>query len=733
MRGLLLLLLALGIFAWFLFGPEPATTLPTGASGEAAEAGQPSLLRSADERQPVAGAAGAEGSAGPRNPDAGPPLPVRGRILCDNQPVAGEVLVYPLGTLRRDPRAEPMARAAAGRDGRFALEVSEDVELRAQGQQLAAVDYLRVRRTGLVELQGVDLVVYRVAEVRGRVVDELDQGVAEAAVTSRNARPQLLRRSGPAPGTEFRALPGQDLGRSGADGRCSGVVPLHPDRMLSARLGKRVGAEPIGDGHQEVVITLPAPRQGFRIFGRVVDPQGQAIPGAIIRGPREVTRSGEDGSFEILLVPVPRRVRLDFTHREYGVGNRDLGQVTGDVGPLRLTLARGAQLSGRVVDAEGKPVEALVNLPFDAVDGRRWPDSPRNSMGRQGTFSDEKTGRFAFKGLEPGTYRLRANSGGQLAVGTFPVPGPEVLLRLGEIDDACVSIYGTVREVRTGKPIAGAKVIGWYRGPEAGLPNSLGVAEVRSDEQGRYSLVAAQTGRYRVEAKVPEMAPARSRTITVGPGEARLDIEVWPACDLRVRILDLGGRPVAGAIVKVHLLDRSICLLRRGTGRTSQMRSGADGVAHLRGLPTRRVRVSATPRVRFPGADLEVDLSTPPEAVLDLRLAYHAPRGEFRSLYIRLLDSQGAPAAVPQGCGVEVFEGARMVTRASASWVDGAFVTCLPGQPEGWFKPKPQPVLQVWVSSQSDRARVVVPGRKPLVLKLPPGGRSALRRDLILE
>lgn len=101
-----------------------------------------------------------------------------------------------------------------------------------------------------------------------------------------------------------------------------------------------------------------------------------------------------------------------------------------------------ATLSGRAVTPEGAPA-ANVQV---TIDGRRTV-----------TATTAADGSFAFEPVPPGLHSLR--------VGTKSA-GTTILLAGANAHDVvvsdCIVPFGTVRDRRTGRPIAGAKMTIWY-------------------------------------------------------------------------------------------------------------------------------------------------------------------------------------------------------------------------------------------------------------------------------
>ncbi len=158
-----------------------------------------------------------------------------------------------------------------------------------------------------------------------------------------------------------------------------------------------------------------APENTLTLTGRVEDEEGQPLVGAqvILAGEGQAlgilhsAKTGSDGRFSIdgLHKGTPR---LEVRHAGF---TPYIWQARVEEGsePLRIALARGAVLSGKVVDAAGAPVP-LAKLSLARSDGKdgfvpAWRDGERVEV------LSGQDGGFLFSGLPGGDFALMADGG----------------------------------------------------------------------------------------------------------------------------------------------------------------------------------------------------------------------------------------------------------------------------------------------------------------------------------
>jgi len=248
---------------------------------------------------------------------------------------------------------------------------------------------------------------------------------------------------------------------------------------------------------------------GATVVGQVVDKdteQGigpafvyaalaKAVPGG---GMGSSASTGADGRFQLELEPGEYKLRARAEDRSYGEGQADVSAGAGGAPEVRLALARGLAIKGKVVDIAGRGIGGIT------VSGRMG-EGPTSSTGLGQTLPD---GTFEMGGLRAEPYNLMAGSN----LGTFAV-------RLG-VRPAEATVTLTLRpggqlrlqvQDAAGLPVEGARpIVAKVGGAPVAFMGMIG----SSDGQGMAELV--------VPAGAVEVAVTKGQlrgTVSVGVGE----------------------------------------------------------------------------------------------------------------------------------------------------------------------------------------------------------------------
>jgi RNA polymerase sigma-70 factor (ECF subfamily) len=403
--------------------------------------------------------------------------------------------------------------------------------------------------------------------------------------------------------------------------------------------------------------------RGARLTGRVVTPDGAPVVGAIVSGnarpqdpsdnrvgafPGSVT--APDGSFVLDGVAQQHDLLLAVqaegwgTYSETLVSSR-LAPESVDLGVIRL----GAEywLRGVAVDAEGAPVPRVqvyaTALRPGASSADRW--SRTGSLYGVGgeRFADD-LGRFAFRGLVPGRYRVVARPQGQgeiIVEAEVPAEGAAAPVRIVVPDVRVLEVEVVTTD---GRPVEGLSIAPQGR-TSAHHPGA------QSDSRGRATLHVTSDVWY-VGLGFPSGTYDRYATVGAGShpvraGDRRIRFVVEECEPALGRVVDASGTPVADIDVEALLPDgRSAS--RRTTDETGMFRcpvpKGRTVTLAVTGSGRRRLGGGA-----FTGADLAVEgrLHDVRGGDKDLVLTVR-PRSSDRTLVVAVLAPDGTPFAGAQ-------------------------------------------------------------------------------------
>lgn len=522
------------------------------------------------------------------------------------------------------------------------------------------------------------LLVFRVAPgfsagagIVGLVVDGAGKPVPGAEVELTRYSPEENRWPLPSPADQglYRARTDaagrfevRDLPASWFDLRIE-----HPDFAPLKREGIVVEA-----GSGRVDLGRLALKTGRTVAGIVVDDKGLPLAGTEIwvredarsaaqdrafhdRGPRQVT--GPDGRFSVPHLADEKEGLLLYACRpDRSQFKQDLDQPLPE--PFQIVLPASRRLSGRVVDADGRPVPAAQVgaqraglVPSDILDvNDPCPQSDQNP-----SATTDAEGRFVLEPLAAGTFEVRATAAGFLDYHQIilEIGGEKGLRSFDVVLQRGIAVSGRVLGPG-GEGIAGARVWFGRDQPEDEHPYSYDVHETRSREDGSFEILLVN-GSYEVGALGPEGPDDAAG----GLAEVRLPQPVVVA-DAPVDGIEIPmqRRLVLRGCVPGLLPDEapSILITKGNIGRAPQ--TGPDGCYQVSDLSPGEWRINARLAGASPGAagreiERRVTLSPDvPETRLDLdfslgdrTLTIH-PTGAGTSgdLYMNLLLPDGTNA-----------------------------------------------------------------------------------------
>ena len=384
-------------------------------------------------------------------------------------------------------------------------------------------------------------------------------------------------------GFEFRA--GEPGAYELAAVTAEGFLPFAPEWghssiRLEARPGLRI---------RDIVIHL---RPAVELEGRVVDPEGRPVPGAEVvvlsasQGQSALAPmpdrfvTDDRGAFDLQSAPwallearregfAPGRARVDGPARR-------AGRLEIRLRPGEAASGEGAMIAGRVLDADGRPVEGALVASAPMFNRRRLANSAQ-------ALTDEG-GEFLLEGLDRGRYTLRASAGGW-APGLRPgvptgVEDVEIRLRRGAL------LRGTVINSSSGEPVPGFSIM--VQANLGGIRRRTARTEAFFDAEGDFEITGLEPRVYDVVASSHGYARSEPVTVTLREGdEAEVDLSLGRGGSARGRVTDEEtGAPVVDAQISLEAAGS-----RRGTPVPVTARTVTDsgGDFELHGLtPGRR-------------------------------------------------------------------------------------------------------------------------------------------------
>lgn len=230
---------------------------------------------------------------------------------------------------------------------------------------------------------------------------------------------------------------------------------------------------------------------------------------------------------------------------------------------VSVSLERGIGVRGRIVDADGKPVEGIDLLCEDDI---LTEDTQYGSVAWR-TKTDEN-GRWAFEQMKPGSrYWARGITDDgvtiELAEGRFPADATESI----EVGDVAIgptsSVHGRVTR-KDGKSIEQAPKAGqvvedpkvhylrlWDKRP-TGYLVMRNTPWVPLNPNGDYRIPKLAPGKYELAFWISNDLETEVRTVTIGrePKAHRIDVEIGPGRSFEGYVFDENDKPIDAVLLR---------------------------------------------------------------------------------------------------------------------------------------------------------------------------------------
>jgi protocatechuate 3,4-dioxygenase beta subunit len=295
--------------------------------------------------------------------------------------------------------------------------------------------------------------------------------------------------------------------------------------------------------------------------------------------------------------------------------------------PLVIVLRRGGEtLTGAVRDGTSRePLEGAVLETRSSDRSSRVSAEPR--LGLVEVVSDER-GEFRIEGLEKRPYSVSASAPGYgRTVKENVVPGHpfELYLFPGS------GVYGRLLDEK-GKPVRAGLVSAESENPIAVWPTAQ-----TSDEDGYFSFLGLEPGRYRLVARHEDFAPAVKDVELSKDGDSEVEIVLSAGVTLTGQLVGEANEPVAGKVSLRGIDGGPVSVLLRS--RLS-VETDSEGSFSLGPLPAGEHTLQAESRgYASKNVDVSVSGRASVEDVGDVALE----RG--LSISGRVIDETGKPIA----------------------------------------------------------------------------------------
>jgi len=331
------------------------------------------------------------------------------------------------------------------------------------------------------------------------------------------------------------------------------------------------------------------------VSGVVVNDAGAAVIGARVFVRRQKGEEGVpanlgsgvtnvEGRFRMLTIEPGQGCTLLAQHSMYLDSQSDAFEILPGVeyADLKLVMAAGGSVAGRVVDESGEPIEGATvkaqliseGLDVNFVTGK--------------TVRSDASGKFTIGGIEPGAYLVAAEAAGHL---TRSVPGIQVVsgrtvmdveIRLGEGSAVAGRVISPA-----GEPIRGATVTvtDTSEGSRREVRTTNARGEFRVDSLGQEPV--------EVEVKMEGYQSARRQGVPVNVENLEFMLERLGT--MRGTAYDEAGNPVTAYSVRPERADGGAADAAEALRTITA--SSNDGVFEYKGLPAGTYRVF----IRAPG------------------------------------------------------------------------------------------------------------------------------------
>lgn len=280
---------------------------------------------------------------------------------------------------------------------------------------------------------------------------------------------------------------------------------------------------------------------GLTVSGKILDPKGKPIAGAVFHGATPQPPSSADGAYTLRGLSLDQESHFLVVHAQRALGTKLVIEPPKDQPRLNrdVTMQPGHSVQSRVLDEQNQPVaNANVSLAAHILLSRRGNGFRVQMVPVFGPVSTDAEGKFALPPLViNGGYTIRVSAPGyagaqaRLRVEADKPPTiPDITLVANNL-----TIAGVIVD-QTGKPLKGIEA--WIQARNAAIADHQRTQSMRTDKQGRFYFSDLPKGEYRFRATLwkptgeldkrgaPKNVAKAGLEIRVHAGEDKLRIEL---------------------------------------------------------------------------------------------------------------------------------------------------------------------------------------------------------------
>ena len=378
------------------------------------------------------------------------------------------------------------------------------------------------------------------------------------------------------------------------------VLHLTPGSFVDVRVtdGTAADAAPVRGARVTVVESgvSPFPREA------ISDGAGRAHVGPFARGDFRVTAEAE------------------------AFAPASVFRAATDGGESRLSLLRGGEISGRVVDTRGAPIAgATLEVIGTDVTGAPIDEDPQRERFRRSSFDATLAGPVPLV------------AAGELGVMPGPVPP------IPHLSGAAMSA-----------PMAGASSMA-PSSPLVPPPSAASSGPPRepwvSRGDGTFHVAPIPPGRVRVLARHPQYVEGTSEIVLLEPGAGsrgssapEVTLVLSSGGALEGRVVDEGSRPVAGARVSLAASAIATGSGMSGGAFEHSTRTAADGTFAFAAVPDNAILLVSRDPLAL-SAEVRMPVEVPERGRRDLVVTLPEARAP---LHVRVTDDRGFPLGMVQ-------------------------------------------------------------------------------------